>query len=289
MRVVLTGASGQLGCYVAARLTAGSHQVSRWSGTTQDSRAGVQPVDLSDPKAVEGALADSDPDAIVHLGAITSVEGAYRDPERARVVNVAATAQLADWCASRGRRLVYSSTDLVFAGGRSWSRENDTARPSLTYGRTKLDAESAVLVLEQGLVLRMSLLFGPSCGGRPTYLDRTVAAWRQGLPQSFFEDEYRTPLDLATAAEAIARLLESSATGIVHVGGRERLSRFELARRVAVALGIDPILVRANRQADVPSSEHRPADVSLDTAKLAALLPELERPTVERAAARLWA
>ncbi len=155
--------------------------------------------------------------------------------------------------------------------------------------RTKLDAESAVLAIPAGLVLRLSLLFGPGRGGRPTYLDRTVAAWRHGEAQAFFEDEYRTPLDLLTAAEAIVSLLESDATGIVHLAGRERLSRFELARRVALTLGIDTALVLANRQADVPSPEPRPADVSLDTTRLAALLPDLERPTIEGATARLWA
>ena len=54
-------------------------------------------------------------------------------------------------------------------------------------------------------------------------------------------------------------------------------------RRVAAALGLDPALVRANRQADVALAEPRPADVSLDTSRLAALLPDLRRPTIEEA------
>jgi dTDP-4-dehydrorhamnose reductase len=71
------------------------------------------------------------------------------------------------------------------------------------------------------------------------------------------------------------------------VGGPERVSRFVMMRRVAAALGLDPALVRANRQSDVAAPEPRPADVSLDSERLVALLPGLERPAIEEAVARM--
>ena len=97
------------------------------------------------------------------------------------------------------------------------------------------------------MVARLSLLYGPSRSGREGYFDRTTAALRAGLPQAFFIDEHRTPLDYATAARILVRLAESETPGLFHLGGPERLSRFELMRRAATALGIDPILVRPNR------------------------------------------
>lgn len=289
MRVVLTGASGQFGSYVAERLAAAGHAVVAWSGTAGGVRGGValRPVDLTDAAATERVLAEADPEAVVHAAALSTAAGVFRAPERARAINVEATARLAAWCARRGRRLVYTSTDLVFDGTRPWNREGDPARPVLAYARTKLEAEPPVLAAPGGLVVRLSLLFGPSRSGNPSYLDQTIAALRRGESAWFFEDEFRTPLDLATAAGALVRLLESGATGLVHLAGRERLSRFEFARRAAVALGLDPALVRANRQRDVPTPEPRPADVSLDTSRLAALLPDLERPTAEQAVAKL--
>jgi dTDP-4-dehydrorhamnose reductase len=290
MRVVLTGASGQLGSYVVGRLVAGGHEVSAWSGARGGERVGLalRPVDLADAAATERALSEVDPDAIIHAAALSSVEEVRRDPERGRAVNVEATARLAAWCARRGRRMVYTSTDLVFDGSRPWYREDDPARSPLTYGRTKHEAEPAVLAVPGALAARLSLLYGPSRSDQPSYLDRTIAGLRRGEPQTFFEDEYRTPLDLVTAADALVRLLESGATGLIHVAGRERLSRFELARRMAVTLGLDTALVRANRQRNAPTAEPRPADVSLDTARLAALLLNLDRPTAEAAVARMW-
>ena len=245
----------------------------------------MTPVDLADPGAIDRALAEADPEVILHAGAVSSADEVRQDPARARVVNVAGTARLAAWCARHGRRLIYTSTDLVFDGSKSWYREEDEAQPVLEYGRTKREAEAPVLDVAGGLVVRLSLLFGPSRSFLPTYLDRTVAGWRRGEPQSFFEDEFRTPLDLDTAAEALVLLAGSGVSGRVHLGGRERLSRYELAQRVAAALGFDPGLVRANRQRDAPSPEPRPADVSLDTGRLAAWLPDLQRPAVEDAVA----
>lgn len=291
MRVLLTGASGQLGAYTLGCLTAAGHRVTAWSGAARGERFGVRliPVDLADGDAIARGLAEADPGLIVHAAAMSTAEGVRLDPGRGRVVNVEATARLADWSARHGRRLVTTSTDLVFDGSKPWNREEDAAVPVLAYGRTKLAAEAPVLAVPGGLAVRLSLLYGPSRSGRPSYFDRTVEALKRGEPQTFFEDEFRTPLDLATAAAALVRLAGSAATGLIHLGAIERLSRYELARRVARALGFDPALVRANRQSDATFPEPRPADVSLDTSRLAALLPDLRRPSVEEAVAAIWA
>jgi len=290
MRVVLTGASGQLGPYLRERLATAGHRVVAWGGRTGGVRDAATPtrVDLTDPAATAEALEAADPEVVLHAAAISTAEGVRQDPERGRAVNVEATARLAAWCARRGRRLVFTSTDLVFDGSTPWNREDSPAEPVLAYGRTKREAEPFVTDAG-GLVARLSLLYGPSRSAAASFFDRTFEDLRKRLPQTFFEDEYRTPLDFRTAADALVRLAESGASGVVHVGGRERLSRYDLARRAAAALGFDPALILANRQRDATFPEPRPADVSLDTTRLAALLPGLDRPPVERAVSALWA
>jgi dTDP-4-dehydrorhamnose reductase len=285
MRILVTGASGRLGSYLVDRLIDGPHEVLAWSGTTRGHRGGIRlrPIDLTDESEVAAALEESDPEAVVHAAAVSSAETVYHDTERGAAVNIAATRQLAAWAARNDRQLVFTSTDLVFDGARSWYREEEPAEPVLEYGRTKRAAESFVLAIPRGMVARISLLFGPTRCGRPGYFDRALAVSRRGEPQAFFEDEFRTPLDYVTAADVIVRLAESGATGIVHVGGRERLSRFELMSRAVLACGMDPALIRPNRRVDVPLPEPRPADVSLDTTRLAALFPDLERPSLEAA------
>lgn len=287
MRIVLTGASGSLGAYLVEKLRERGHEPVAWSGRESGERSGVRlvPVDLEDGDAIADRLDHDDPAAVIHAAAMSSAESVRRDPERGRRINVAATERIADWCARRGRRLVYTSTDLVFDGSRSWYREGDPAEPILEYGHTKRAAEPAVLAVPGGLVARLCLLFGRSRSGRDALFDRAVAALARGEPQTFFEDEFRTPLDLATAARILARLAEIEVDGIVHVAGRERMSRYELMTRAARALKLDDRLVRPNRQGDVASPEPRPADVSMESSRLASLLPEIRRPTVEQALA----
>jgi dTDP-4-dehydrorhamnose reductase len=265
------------------------HDVSGWSGRRTEQRGAValEPVDLTDGQATERALAAADPEVVIHAAAMSRADAVLRDPVRAQALNVEATGRLAEWCAVRGRRLIYTSSDLVFSGSRAWSREYDPAEPVMAYGRSKRAAEPLVLAIPQGLVARLSLLYGPTRSGRAVYYDNAIAALSRGEPQTFFEDEFRTPLDLATAAQALVRLGPSAAHGVVHVAGPERVSRFAMMRRVAAALGLDPAFVRANRQADVAAPEPRPADVSLDSERLLALLPGLERPSIEEAVARM--
>jgi dTDP-4-dehydrorhamnose reductase len=287
MRVVLTGATGQLGGYVWKGLKEAGHEVWAWGHSSPVE--GLVNVELSDSDATERALAGVDPDVIIHTAAVSTADGVRSDPARGRAVNVEATARLADWCGRRGRRLVFTSTDLVFPGSKAWNSEDDQLGPRLAYGSTKAEAEPFVRGVPGGLVVRLSLLYGPSRSpGRSTYMDRTIAAWKRGEPQTFFGDEFRTPLDLATAAEALVRLAGSDESSVIHLGGRERLSRYELVLRIASALGFDPDLVRANRQADVPSAEPRPADVSLDTRRFATWFPDLRRPDIEEAASAMW-
>jgi dTDP-4-dehydrorhamnose reductase len=247
----------------------------------------LEPVDLTDGDATLRALAAADPEVIIHAAALSRAEEVRRDPARGHAVNVEATRRLAQWCTEHSRRLVHTSSDLVFSGSRAWNREDDPATPIMAYGRTKRAAEPLVLAVPRGLVTRLSLLYGPTRSGRAAYYDNAVDALRRGEPQTFFEDEFRTPLDLATAALALARLAATEARGVVHVAGRERASRFDLMRRVAAALDLDPALVRANRQSDVQGPEPRPADVSLDSERLVALLPGLDRPSIEQAVARM--
>ncbi len=284
MRILVTGAGGSLGAYVLQTLAEGGVELVAWGREPGQVRSGValQAVDL-EATGLEAGLDEAMPDVVLHLAAVSSAEAARLDPGRAGRVNVEATARIARWSERHGRRLVFTSTDLVFDGSKAWNREADPAEPVLAYGRTKREAESLVTSTSRGLVARVSLLYGFSRNGRDAYFDRTVAALRRGEAQLLFEDEFRTPLDLATAARLLIALARTEVTGIIHVAGPERMSRFDLIRRAAVALGLDPSLVRANRRTDVTLPEPRPADVSLDTSRLAALLPGIERPGVEDA------
>lgn len=285
MRILVTGASGRLGSYLLAQMALGAHDVIG-SGRRQPptwTSGQFQPVDLADPAGALRALSRIDPDVVIHLTAISSAEEVRRDPAGAWKINVEGTRLLSDWAAKNTRRLVFASTDLVFDGTRSWYREDDPPNAILEYGRTKRAAEIEVGASRLNLTVRIGLLYGKAPAGKEGFFDRAVSSLRAGVPAEFFADEYRTPLDYATAATALGKLADSTVSGVIHLAGPERLSRFELMSRAAAALGIDTDLVRPTSLSRAPLAEPRPADVSLDTTRLRKELPDLKIPAVETA------
>lgn len=287
MRVLVTGASGQLGAFVLDHLHQTSHEVIAWSGPNSGSPGllrgiPLEPVDFRDLPSIQRKLGTSDPDGILHLAALSRTDAVRQDLSLANRINVEATEILADWCAQHDRRFLFVSTDLVFDGSRPWWRENDRPSPVLAYGRTKRDAENLARMVPQSLILRLSLLFGFSKIGKPTFFESILKDLQAGQPRKLFLDEFRTPIDYETTAQILVMLLDRfEITGVIHVGGIERLSRFELIQRAAKSFGLDPSLVLGNCQTETDLPEPRPTDVSLDTTGLNNLLPHLHRRSID--------
>ena len=276
MRILLTGASGQLGGYLLREIAKDGAPVVAWSRSRSGPLFGVelQPVDLTATDKVAEAFRRAAPTTVIHAGAMTGVGECRRDPERAHRVNTHGTAFLADLAEQAGARFLFVSTDLVFDGEKGCYREEDKPAPLSIYGRTKLAAEAAVLAVPRGIVLRVSLLFGPSIVGRSYFFDEQVAALRLGRPLNLFRDEWRTPLSLATAARAVLATVRSDIVGLLHLGGPERISRLEMGRRLATYLGVDPSVIAAVPRSSAPATEPRPRDTSLDSSRWRELFPK---------------
>jgi dTDP-4-dehydrorhamnose reductase len=260
-RLLVTGASGVLGGYIVRRLVEQGQPHVAWSGPR--SATGV---DLGDPSAVSASLRAASPAVVIHAAAMARLSDCHRDHERAQRINTAGTALLADLCAAGKARLVYVSTDLVFDGEHAPYRETDPPAPLSIYGQTKAAAEQAVLAHPGNTVVRVSLLFGPSPGA-PSFFDEQVRCLREGKEITLFEDEWRTPIDLPTAAHALVELALSDEDGLFHVGGPQRLSRLEMGRALARVYGYDSSLVRPIRRGSFPALEPRPRDTSLDSSR----------------------
>ena len=276
--VVVTGASGLLGAYVSVALSRRRAPFFGWSGTKEVPWA--HRVELTDEDAVARAFDEAAPSVVVHCAAMSAASDCARDPDRARAVNVDATARLARSCDAAGARLVLVSTDLVFDGEHAPYDEDAARSPLSVYGRTKADAEDAALAAGDACVVRVSLLFGATVGPRLGFFDQQTRAIERGDAMTLFDDEWRTPLSLASAAEGLLLVAASDARGVLHLAGPERMTRLVMGQRLAATLGRDASTLRAASRTSA-AGEPRARDVSLSTRKFCEAFPSWRTGTYE--------
>ncbi len=263
MSVLVTGASGKLGAHVVTRLVEQGRAVTAWSGSRAGRVAGVPltRVDLTDFDAVRTAFEQAAPTEVIHCAAVSAIGDCYKDPELANQVNHRATGLLSQLAP----RLVYTSTDLVFDGCSPPYHEESEPKPLSIYGSSKRMGETACLDFPNSCVVRVSLLYGNTMfdQGVSGFFEQQIEALTQGRTLKLFVDEFRTPLALDEAAGGLVRLLDSGATGIFHLAGPERLSRYQMGVELAEYLKVDPRLIEQVYQKSLYFPEPRPSDVSL--------------------------
>ncbi|MDP9452384.1 MAG: dTDP-4-dehydrorhamnose reductase [Actinomycetota bacterium] len=266
MRVLVTGAGGQVGRELVAGFEGAGHDV-----------VGVDRgrLDVGDRHAVLQAVEAVWPHAVVHAAAWTAVDACEADPDRAWRVNALGVRHVVEAARRVGAHLCHLSTDYVFDGDQAapyveWDRPN----PRSTYGRSKLGGEAE---LDAGATLvRTSWVSG--CHGSSvvrTVLRRAAA----GDELAFVDDQRGCPTVAADLAAKVVELVGARLPGTFHVTNQGATTWYGLARAVVRAAGLDPALVRPviTAELDPPRPAPRPANSVLDNAALRlsglALLP----------------
>jgi dTDP-4-dehydrorhamnose reductase len=279
LRLLVTGAGGLLGGRLAEILAGAFHVIAARHEAGIAPTPETVPLDLLDERAVQRALDEARPDAVVHSAALADADRCEREPDLARRVNVEASAFLARVCRARSVRLVALSTDLVCVGDHPFATEDEVPQGRLVYTATKIAAEQAMFSEDPGAaVMRVALVHGRGFGPRATSSESVAWALRAGRPLRLYTDQYRTPVDPESVADAAQRLVQSEARGLFHIGGPERLSRYELGLRVADVLGLPRQGIEAVTTGEHPQLPARPRDVSLDHSRASRELGYAPRP-----------
>jgi dTDP-4-dehydrorhamnose reductase len=259
MKVLVTGAAGQLGQAMVARLRR-QHDVTAWTRAE---------IDLTAHRDVREAIRKLAPDAIVNCASYNHVDQSEDDQTLALEINAMVVSTLARAAAEAGAIFMHYSTDFVFAGTASVPyTEQDVPEPRSVYAQSKLVGEWLAADAPQHYVLRVESLFGGP--HRRSSIDRVAEAVRSGRPAPVFTDRVVSPSFVADVTEASAFVLETRpAPGLYHCVNSGHATWFEVGQEIVRQLGgsesaLTPISVN-----DVQLRAPRPQFAALDNRKLA--------------------
>ncbi len=267
MRVLLTGAAGQVG-----------RETARAMGADDDLLAlDRAALDITDREAVFEAVRQHRPEVVINAAAYTAVDHAESEAETVLAVNRDGTRHLAEACAEAGAALIHLSTDYVFDGQKAEPySEGDPPNPLGAYGQSKWEGEEAVRqTLRRHVILRTSWVFSAH---PPNFVLTMLRLARERDALRVVADQQGCPTaaaDVARSALAVARRLVADAEapmGTFHLAGQPATTWHGFAEAVVEearrhgplrAQRVEPIAT-----AEYPTPAPRPANSRLDTAKL---------------------
>lgn len=250
MKVLITGAGGQLGTELAIYLKRKLAQAAIFPLARQD-------LDITNFEQVQGVIRGIRPDVIIHTAAYTKVDQAETDQDLAYAINAIGTRNVATCGENVGAKLVYISTDYVFDGRKNAPyTESDQPNPLNIYGRTKLAGEEFVRSLSsRHFIVRTSWVYGKHGQNFVTTMLQ-LAEERQEL--MVVDDQVGSPTYTLDLAEFIVSLMKTEQYGLYHATNLGACSWYELAGEIFRLKGMK-VKLRPCRSEDFARPARRPA------------------------------
>ena len=266
MKTLVTGASSLPGYRtVKAALDRGHQAVAVYMQNPiimEDEKLERVRLDITDREALHKLLAKEKPDIVLHMAALGDVDLCEKDKVLAWKTNVQATVDLVSSLPHPPPFVLYLSTDYVFDGERGHYAESDPPNPVDYYGLTKLMGE---VICDSGTpecaIVRASSIYGLG-PGRSNFAKFIIDKLSIGETVKALTDQYTSPSQASTLAEAIMEIAEAKLKGIFHITG-ERMRRYEFAVMLAEKLGFDKSLIKQASMGDMKWYAKRPRDSSL--------------------------
>lgn len=278
MRVLITGATGQLGTELLKAFQVGQTISGKLPAVYANAEVDMmthQTLDIADRYAVDAWFTKHLPyDIVINAAAQTNVDGCEKAEAQAYRVNAHGPENLALAVNRTSGKLVHVSTDYVFAGNESTPRrETDTVCPVSAYGRTKLAGEKLALdACPKTFVVRTAWLYGAQ--GK-NFVKMMLRLARNNGAIKVVNDQQGSPTYAADLADAILRLAVTEDYGIFHAVNAGVCSWYDFACRIVDQKGIPcekTPLTSAEYKTMFPASADRPAYSVLSTEKLAAVI-----------------
>ena len=274
-KILITGGSGLLGQYLNIECSGNNTILTCYNDHIGNCNMFESvKIDINNFDSVKKVFHSFQPEIVIHAAAITNtIPLPNQNSKDYYKTNVQATKNIAELCEKTKAKLLYISTDLVYAGYRgSMLKEDAKLIPVSIYAETKLMGEQKIRgTFENYLILRTALLYGLGLTHTSCHFDMINKELKNGREVTLFSDQFRTPISLQEAAQIILQLAKLDINNeTINVGGIERVSRYELGEILCSVAGYDKSLLRKNSLNDVPQLP-KVEDVSLNTDKLQSL------------------
>ncbi|NEO94774.1 MAG: NAD(P)-dependent oxidoreductase [Moorea sp. SIO3G5] len=265
-KLLVTGASGFLGwnlCQLAKEKwdIYGTY----YSQTIDIPGISLVKADLREFQEIKHLFAEIQPAGVIHTAAQSKPNFCQTHREESYSINVTASINIARLSADYDIPCVFTSTDLVFDGLNPPYLETDPVSPISYYGEQKVMAEEGMRShYPKVAICRMPLMFGMIPPTASSFIQPFLKILREGRPLSLFTDEIRTPVSGTTAAKGLLLALEK-VQGLVNLGGKERISRYDFGCLMAEVFELPQDNLGRCLQKDVPMAAPRSPDTSLDS------------------------
>ena len=266
LKFLVTGSAGLIGHQVVKDLSE-THEVFSCYNKSKPEFGIPTKMDLLNHEMISNVLSEKNPDIVIHLGAMTAVDLCDTQQDNALKINSQATEILAKECSKINSFMVYVSTDYVFDGNTGMYEENDTTNPLGFYGKSKLLGEKSIQNFSSNwCIARTSTPFGlhPTKKSFPIWVIENLQKQKQ---IDVLTDQFTSPTYVPSLSRMLIEISERHLTGIIHVAGASKISRYEMASLVSDKLGLDGKLLREISINDIKWEAQRPKDSSLNVSK----------------------
>jgi len=290
LKLLITGANGLFGSKLAKLALDKDIQVYSSDIQGLSTFGNFVKLDVVNKAKVNETFQTIKPDVVVHAASLTDVDRCELNKELAWNINVEGTKNVAEASQQTECFLIYISTDYVFSGEKGYYVESDSPEPLNYYGLTKLEAETvATQTMPQSdlFIGRPSVIYGSTpATGKINFALWLIETLRKGERVRIAKDQWNTPTLNTNLAEMTLEAIERRLSGVYHICGATRLSRFEFARKIADCFELDKSLIDKVSSTDFPWVAQRPVDSSLDTS-LAQRILRCKPLTIDRALEKL--
>jgi dTDP-4-dehydrorhamnose reductase len=268
LKLLITGASGLYGSKLAQMALSKNFEV--YSSDIQELSVygNFVKLDISGKTQVDETFKTIKPDFVVHAATLTDVDKCELNKTLAWKVNVEGTKNIVEAAKATGSFLIYISTDYIFGGETGRYKETDVPNPINYYGITKLKAEEIVKTQKEYFIARPSVMYGSTpAAGKVNFALWIIENLRKGEHVKIVTDQWNTPTLNTNLAEMTLEVIERKLTGIYHLCGATRVSRFKFAEQIADVFSLDKSLIEKVLSSQFTLPAKRPMDSSLDTSK----------------------